>query len=231
MSAAERGLDMNFKEGMRRVALLVGALGIILGCFASYVVLRDAQRALVRYKEFDLLTKSDAVQQERNSWALTLRYTPDKAIEAFRKLPENRQRDVFGGLAQDERADLVAKLKCEPLLPGSPSTPATLENLSHVDPYAEYQHAKDDPYACMAEETDPPTSAVNKGGIKAIHWSRVLSVESIETEDGKTLYPTPSPSLRPYLLAIVFPVFGFVIPWASARALAWVGVGFFEKSK
>ncbi len=172
---------MNFKEGMRRVALLVGALGIILGCFASYVVLRDAQRALVRYKEFDLLTKSDAVQQERNSWALTLRYTPDKAIEAFRKLPENRQRDVFGGLAQDERADLVAKLKCEPLLPGSPSTPATLENLSHVDPYAEYQHAKDDPYACMAEETDPPTSAVNKGGIKAIHWSRVLSVESIET--------------------------------------------------
>jgi hypothetical protein len=222
---------MNFKEGMRRVALFAGVLGAILGCLASYAVLRDAQGELARYKQFDAFTKSDAVQQEQNSWTLTLRYTPDEAIEAFRKLPENRQRDVFAGLAQEERADLTAKLKCEPLSLGSPSTAATLENLSHVDPYAEYQHAKDDPYACTAEASDPPASIVHKGGIKAIHWSRVLSVESVETEDGKTLYPTPAPSLRPCLLAIVFPVFGFVIPWASARALAWVGVGFFEKSK
>jgi hypothetical protein len=103
-----------------------------------------------------------------------------------------------------------------------------MENLSHVDPYAEYQHAKDDPYACTAE-LDPPRSTVNKGGIKTIHWTKDLGVESIETEDGATLYPTPRPTLWPYLLAVIFPVFGFVIPWGLVCTLAWVGVGFFEK--
>jgi hypothetical protein len=58
---------MNFKEGMRRVALLVGVLGIILGCFFSYAVLRDAREARARYKAFDLLEKSDVVKQERRS--------------------------------------------------------------------------------------------------------------------------------------------------------------------
>src|SRR5437016_5810199 len=139
---------MNFKEGMRHVVMLVGVLGIIHGCFYSYVDLRDAQVWLEGYKEYYVLAKSDAVQKAWNSWTLTLRYKADKAIDAFRRLPESRQRDLFGGLSQDERADLVAKLKCEPLLPGSPSTAAILENLSHVDPYPEYQHAKDDPYAC-----------------------------------------------------------------------------------
>jgi hypothetical protein len=219
---------MNFKEGMRRLALLLGVLGATLGCFASYMVLRDGMAARARYKTFELSATSDVIQQERNSWTLTLRYAPDKAIETFRKLPENQQRDVFGRLTQEERADLAAKLKCEPLPSGSPSTAATMENLSHVDPYAEYQHAKDDPYACTAE-LDPPRSTVNKGGIKTIHWTKDLGVESIETEDGATLYPTPRPTLWPYLLAVIFPVFGFVIPWGLVCTLAWVGVGFFEK--
>ena len=59
------------KEGMRRLALLVGALGATLGCFASYVDLRDATIARARHKAFALLEISDVVQQERNSWSLT----------------------------------------------------------------------------------------------------------------------------------------------------------------
>ena len=98
--------------------------------------------------------------------------------------------------------------------------------MSEIDPYAALADPSD-PYAATAESI----SEVNKGRIKTIHWTKDLGVELIETEDGKTLYPTPAPTLWPYLLAVAFPVLGFAAPWASVRALAWVGIGFFEKSK
>lgn len=89
------------------------------------------------------------------------------------------------------------------------------------------QPGEQDPYADIAM----PFSKVNKGGIKTIVWKKDYGVYSIETEDGATLYPTPSLSLWPYLFAAILPLLGFVVPWGSVHALAWVGVGFFEKSK
>jgi len=83
----------------------------------------------------------------------------------------------------------------------------------------------------LAEPTDPPTSRVNKGGIQTINWSRKLSVESIETEDGQTLYPTSAPSAWTFLLMVLFPILGFLIPWAAIRAIGWVGAGFTASSK
>jgi diadenosine tetraphosphate (Ap4A) HIT family hydrolase len=277
---------VNLKEGTRRLALLLGTAGAVLGGFASYTVLSDAWGARARYKEFELLANSKAAQREQNSWTLTLRYTPDRAIERFRKLPEAQQRDVFRDLAQEEQADLVAKLKCEPLPQGSPPTDATVENLlkdpidpgwslvlPHQDPIDEFialsrdqqlsalqqlspeeqnkllsevkrretaapaarakytiedgpGSERDDPFACMADSGDPPTSTVNESGIKTIHWTKGLGVESIETEDGKTIYPSEAPNRWLYFLAAILPFVGFALPWGLIRAVGWVGAGF-----
>jgi hypothetical protein len=88
-----------------------------------------------------------------------------------------------------------------------------------------------DPFACLAEPIDPPTSKVNKGGIQTINWSKKLSVDSIETEDGQTLYSTPEPSAWNYLLILLFPILGFFIPWGGICAIGWVGVGFIAGSR
>ncbi len=56
-------------------------------------------------------------------------------------------------------------------------------------------------------------------------------VSSIETEDGQTLYPTPSPALWTYFLIALFPILGFFIPWGAIRAVGWVGAGFVQPSK
>jgi hypothetical protein len=69
-------------------------------------------------------------------------------------------------------------------------------------------------------------SEVNKEGIKDIFWTKDLGVNSIETEDGQTLYPTPSPAVWEYLLVALFPFLGFFIPWGAVRAIGWVGAGF-----
>lgn len=237
---------MNFKEGTRRLALFMGAVGAILGGFASYLELQSVLGQRERHNKFEQLAASDVVKNERNAWPLALRYAPKEAIEALRKLPENQQRDVLHTLTNGERVDLLAKLKCASSEWGVNSTATIQGNLSQVDPFVAYARppslpkgytldtpasAKDDPYACTAESSDPPASTVNEGGIRAIHWTKTLAVESIETEDGDRLYPTPAPSRWRYLLAAILPLLGFVIPWGLIRAVGWVGAGFVASTK
>jgi hypothetical protein len=225
---------MNLREGTRRLALLLGATGVLFGGFISYLELRTVIDQRSRHNRFVQLANSDAVKQEQKAWSLTLIYTPDKAIQIFRRLPENQQRDVYGRLTQNEQVDLLAKLNCEPVQPGAPSTSETRKNLLTDPKYPGWETLpgpdKDDPYACTAEATDPPISTVNQGGINAIHWTKDLGVESIETEDGQTLYPTPVPFAWEYLLVALFPVLGFFIPWGVVRAIGWVIAGFSQKA-
>jgi hypothetical protein len=189
---------MNLKEGTRRLALLLGAIGAIVGGFASYLELQSILNQRERHNKFERLAASDVVKNERNAWTLALRYAPKDAIEALRKLPEGQQRNVLRSLTQEERTDLLAKLKCASSQWGVDSTATVQGNLSQVDPFAGYQVKlpkgatlvdSDDPYACLAEASDPPPSTVNRGGIKTVHWTRLLGIESIETEDGEVLFP------------------------------------------
>lgn len=71
----------------------------------------------------------------------------------------------------------------------------------------------------------------NPDHIKTIHWMKDLSVESLDTVDGKTVYPVPLPSRWLYLLAAILPVLGFVLPWGLVRAVGWVGAGFLASTK
>jgi hypothetical protein len=72
---------------------------------------------------------------------------------------------------------------------------------------------------------------VNESGIKTVHWTKKLDVESIETDDGQTIYPTSAPPAWMYFLIALFPVLGFIIPWGAVRAIGWVGTGFFQPAK
>lgn len=69
---------------------------------------------------------------------------------------------------------------------------------------------------------------VHEQGIMTIHWKKDLGVESIETEDGQTLYPTPAPVIQSYALIVLFPILGFLLPWGAIRGVEWVRAGFTE---
>lgn len=59
---------MNLREGTRRLALLMGIVGAILGGFASYYELQTVQTVLrerADHKQFEQLANSDAVSRER----------------------------------------------------------------------------------------------------------------------------------------------------------------------
>jgi hypothetical protein len=164
---------MNLGEGTRRLALLLGVVGVIVGGFVSYMELQAVPSQRERHSRFERLVTSDVVQKERK--CRLLGYTSGCSMV---KLP-----------------------------PG-----ATLDKPKYT-----------------IEELDgsPLASELSKGSISKIHWAKDYSVESIETDDGQTLYPTPAPSAWTYLwVSLVWIVPGFFIPWGVVRAIGWVGAGF-----
>jgi hypothetical protein len=56
---------MNLREGTRRLALLLGAVGAIIGGFASYMQLQTVLDQRARHNRFEQLATSDVVQQVR----------------------------------------------------------------------------------------------------------------------------------------------------------------------
>jgi hypothetical protein len=225
---------MNVREGSRRLALLLGAVGAILGGIASYLELQSLLEQRERHNRFEQFANSDVVRQEQKSWPLTLLYATDKALDAFRKLPKNQQLDVIDHLTQKEKDDLVAKLDCKPIQSGDSVTAETRKELVTDPKYPGWEvvpgPAKDGSNPCSAGASDPPDSAINRNGIETIRWSKALEVDLLYMTDGQVLYAVPAPNLWLYLLVAVLPLIGFVLPWGLVRAVGWVGAGFFTNS-
>lgn len=154
---------MNLKEGTRRLALLLGVVGVIFGGFVGYMQLQSVLGQRARHVKFEQLANSDVVRQESKD----VRSHPGWLVSAY------------------------------------PPDPSCNDNCS----------------------------VIQKSGIKMIHWTPNYGVESIETEDGQTLYPTPAPGWWAYVLIAILPVLGFFIPWGAVRAIGWVVTGFVQGPK
>ena len=96
---------MNLKEGTRRLALLLGVAGAILGGFASYSELQSTLEQRAEYAEFERLAKSEVVQQARTSCL------SDNPPPGFGKLVSQPPVNDYGitgiNWTQDCRADMI----------------------------------------------------------------------------------------------------------------------------
>lgn len=54
-------------------------------------------------------------------------------------------------------------------------------------------------------------------------------IVSIELSTGESVPRVNPPAVQAYLLPFLYPLFGFLLPWAAIRVLAWVGGGFFQR--
>jgi hypothetical protein len=130
-------MAINLREGTRRLALFLGAIGLLCGGLASYFQSQDVMRENANHRKWGRLANSVAVQHER------------KELQKY---------------------------------------PA---------PAGFY----------------PDPSTINGDGVRTVVWKNGYEVASLVTEDGETLYSRPAPSVLEYLLVMILPIFGFLIPW------------------
>jgi hypothetical protein len=323
----ERAEPMNLKEGTRRLALLLGVAGAILGGFASYSELQTVLNQRTRHNRFEQYATSDLVRQERNcimgilseggctehlpgdrwdKYIVSPSYPNAKRVS----LPNGEIRDYPNSMSDEQITNILRKeFPAGAIVVQSRTT----EQSQAQDPYAAtaIQTPLGDPYAATAMKVKPTVaqvlqdpkfyglppveqkkvlsrldsdfrqlpaqeqdkvlaisksklsppqpnsvlpprqpeldtttgvaldfstsvpipSVVMKGGIKTVNWNHDYGIDSIEMEDGQTIYPTHVPSAWMYLLIALFPVLGFFIPWGAVRAIGWVGAGFVASPK
>lgn len=191
---------MNLREGTRRLALLLGVLGVMAGGFASYAELQSVLALRTAHNHFEQLASSPVVQQARNSCLGS-------------NAPSGRE--------PWDRPTKVAAQKGNPW--DKPNSGGTVSGAPKRNDFLT-------PPYCFIPESDPNSmeytpSESNSSGMKTIHFEN-REIASIDTVEGQTLYPTPAPGVWSYFLIAILPVLGFLAPWCVIRAIGWVGAGF-----
>jgi hypothetical protein len=221
-------MPMNLREGVRRLALLLGAVGAIFAAFASCVELRTVLKQTLRHNRFEQLANSQAVQDSRNCWKGVLsergcneektgpggvehQLGATNALMAWSVvfpnsqaigLPDGQIRDFPISMSKEQIANVLQK--------EFPSGSAVVRHEQLTKgPWEEF-----------------PLSVVDRGEISVVRWNADLGIASIETRDGQILYPTPSPAWWTYPPIVLFPILGFFIPWGAVRASGWIGSRF-----
>jgi len=167
---------MNFKEGMRRLALVAGGLGAVAGGYFSYLQVTGLNARRAHHKEFQSLLSTAAVQKD------------------------------------------IQLLKT-----GLPAAKDPTPAFSYA------HHGQDwfDAVAAIVGSTDG--WAVEEGGVSRIYFDGKGEVNCIATADGLRVYPVEAPGIGSYVQIPVWPVLGFILPWASLMVFAWIVAGFSHK--
>jgi hypothetical protein len=188
---------MNLREGTRRLALLLGVVGAILGGVASYLELQSIFEQEAHHDRFEELENSDVVQFVRKN------------------IQEAESADPFADIAEPATdADKTSRSLKSRLSQVPPPAKFDLSR-ARVCPID-----TGDASGCWTDVNKGGVKTIHwaKG--------KELVVESIETEDGRRNYPTPQPSRWHYLFAAILPLLGFILPWGLIRAITWVVSGF-----
>jgi hypothetical protein len=200
---------MNLREGTRRLALLLGVAGAIVGGFASYSEFQTVLSQRADYQRFEQLANSDLVQEAKH-W-ITL-------------APEQRVK-TLALMTPEHKAKLAKALGFN----GTPKQYLDDSGKPIAAPSKTYLDDNGNPISDQTTSSD--VGEINKDGIKTIRWTSDHKVESLETQDGQTLYSVPRPGAWAYAAIALLPLLGFFIPWGTARALGWVLAGFVAGSK
>jgi hypothetical protein len=232
---------MNVREGMRRLGILLGVGGAILGGYLAY---GDATAVWVNYtasRRFESLTASPAVQrvakairEYQNGPFATYPWSNYRFNEKSGKLdpPAAYQADIKGLLADQRFQNL--------------DTPWQKAVLGRIDPrFSELSdsdlqsfkqriaaltgegHARDSgKLGDTPDKTRGIKVSVNLDGIKEVVAGKD-GISQIQLSTGESIRKAQAPHRRAYLRLLLYPFLGFLLPLVAVRMLTWVANGFF----
>jgi len=156
---------LNIREGMRRVGVLLGCIGLCFGIVGCVLVFQDTWQTRTRHAEFERLAHSDVVMREqRYLWSLHLSPDAVPASTDVGRLPAGVVITPFPVKASDSEFTVDSVQ-----IPGNAVIGSSPPNTT----------------SSPSESNSP----------KVIHWTNDLAVSSIERMDGETFYGMANTSL------------------------------------
>jgi hypothetical protein len=226
---------MNVREGTRRLGIVLGLCGAILGGYLEHGHARAVWHNYRAAKRFESLSASPAIQrvaegikEYRNGPLATypwINYTFNQqsgkleyhadiirllADSHFQKLDTPSQKTVLGQI--DSRFSGLSE--------------SDLQSIKHrMAPIAVEADAVN-----QRKPGDTPDKAikvlVNAGGIKEVLAGKD-GISQIHLSTGESVRRTDDPSPMGYLRLLLYPLLGFLLPLVSVCIITWVASGFF----
>jgi hypothetical protein len=85
------------------------------------------------------------------------------------------------------------------------------------------------------EDRKKMASAETKGRIDGVDQFTVEPssgrIVAIEISTGESVQRVDPPAPQAYLFPLLYPLFGFLLPWGVIRVVTWVGCGFFAENR
>jgi hypothetical protein len=215
---------MTVMEAMRRLGILLGACGAILGGLVAY---RDAKAVWTSYaasRRFESLMASP-----------TMRKVAQAALDYERKYwkdPWAKYRSP--GMLTYQDGAIWADVP-SPSLERAGHTEIEIRRTTPVEPPTRRRESRDiwiwDQAADSFVPDHPVPISVNLEGIREVAAEKTGVISSIELATGESVQRTVAPRVTAYFRLLLYPLFGFMLPWATFRALAWVARGLLVRNR
>jgi hypothetical protein len=221
---------MNVREGMRRLGILVGTCGGILGGCLAYSDARTTWDNHTAHRKFEFLMASPTMQKvgkaardyQNGPWveyrskepsSSPVNYEPNGTISETvpsdssqpEKVKSPPPHSKFGGIPVDEDT-------------GSGRKPDAWGKATKNEDWKLWKRDTESPATPPRDFFDKPGAilvSVGLDGIKQVAVDKAGLAFSIETSNGAWVDRTDAPALRAYLIPLLYPVFGFLLPWGA----------------
>jgi hypothetical protein len=198
-------MALRFREGMRRVGIVLGIIGAAACSLPSYRSFSAIYQQRIKYTEFETLASSKVVKDRVGKClADQFDFVPATPVPtAHRELPPKAP----------EKFDFI------------PDSPEVRAAIAALDKKKEASKALD---LELDQELD-------RAGIQTIHIDETQPdcgpaalghIDWIERKDGTRINRVAAARFGSYLVPLFLPVVGFIVPWLGLKTITWVVAGF-----
>lgn len=232
---------MNFREGTRRLGIVLGVLGGSIGAFEGYLSARDLWNAGTGSRKFESLMDSPTMLK-------VARAAKDCVQSRFYQNRTKAKPDKSGGPPVVRPYALNYADGTISLAEGTPApvyrAPADIVGLTDkggktIPTFEEFKKQYQDvppppdmlPSDFFSKDGNEIVH-INANGIRDVMMDGKGVVKAIHLATGEWVEESVvPPPLRSYAILFLYPILGFVLPWGAIRILTWIGAGFFEPTR
>jgi len=222
---------VNFREGMRRVSIVLGLAGGSMGGILAYLVVQSLSNTRAAYRKFESVMASPTMQRVSKEMSIDYDALAKQAGGSTAPIPSFK--------------DFVAASKTKDGGRGTGNfrEPGDLEVIPSFKDFVAASKTKDGgrgtgrfgdladlEVVASGDENGGqyllkahPLLKGNRDGISKVHIDSARLVSSVELSTGESVPRTEPPQVKAYLLLLLYPVLGFLLPLGFIRLLAWVG--------
>lgn len=197
---------MNIGEGLRRLGIVLGVVGILLGAIYGYEDARAVWSLHIAHQRFESLMTSP-----------TMLRVVKAAKDQVATLSDLAADPDFSKLSDDERKYILGRALSKGLAPSSAPPPQTA-------PPGSLHVVRSEPLP--GGQGDVMDVLVNLDEFREVMVDKSGRISTIVLSTGESVPNIGPPTLTAFVLLLLYPLGGFLAPWGAIRAFAWLIAGF-----